>query len=76
MLSNIKKIRRFDLASIIVMISIKVYVTCQTLAKRVPSSRFVLKAIITALISKSSQSLIMKTPNRVHPIHDFQPDSS
>ena len=39
-------------------------------------SRFVLEVIIKALISKSSQSSILKTPNRLHPIHDFPPESS
>ena len=29
-----------------------------------------------ALISKSSRSSILKTPNRLHPIHDFPPESS
>ena len=41
-----------------------------------PDSRFILKAIIKALISKLSRSSILKTPNRLHPIHNFQPDSS
>ena len=41
-----------------------------------PDSRFVLKAIIKALISKSSRSSKLKTPNRLHPIHDFQPNLS
>ena len=39
-------------------------------------SRFVLQGIIKALISKSSRSLIWKTPNSLQPIHDFQPNSS
>ena len=37
---------------------------------------FVLEAIIQALICKSSWSSILKTPNHLHPIHHFQPDSS
>ena len=48
----------------------------KTSAIRGPDSRFVLKAIIKALISKSSRSSIMKTLNRVHPIHNNQPDLS
>ena len=39
-----------------------------------PNLRFVLEASIKALISKSSQSSIMITLNRVHSIHDSQPD--
>ena len=48
----------------------------QTLANRGRDSRFVLEAIIKALISKSSRSLILKTPNCLHTIRYFQPDSS
>ena len=39
-------------------------------------SRSQLEAIIKALISKLSRSSILKTPNCLHPIHNFQPDSS
>ena len=39
-------------------------------------SRFILKVIIKALISKSSQSSIMITLNCVHLNHDSQPDGS
>ena len=42
----------------------------------VPNSRFVLKVIIKSLISKLSLSSILKTPNRLHPIYDFQPNLS
>ena len=45
----------------------------QTSANLDPDSRFILSAIIKALISKSSPSSILKTPNRLHPIHNFQP---
>ena len=38
-------------------------------------SRLVLEAIIKALISKSSQSLIRNIPNHVYLIHPFQPNS-
>ena len=40
------------------------------------SANQVLKAIIKALISKLSRSLILKTPYCLHPIHDFQPNPS
>ena len=43
----------------------------QTSTNRGPDSRFILEAVIKALISKSSWSSIMKTPNHVHLIHDF-----
>ena len=46
----------------------------QTLMNRGPDSRFVLEAIIKALISKSSQSLIMVILNRVHSNHISQPE--
>ena len=46
----------------------------KTAANRRPDLRFVLKAIIKALISRSSRSTILKTPNHLHPIHNFQPD--
>ena len=48
----------------------------QTLANRGPDSRFVLKAIIKALISKSSRCSILKTHNSLYLIPDSQPDSS
>ena len=37
--------------------------TQQTSANRGPDSRFVIEAIVIALISRSSRSSIMKTPN-------------
>ena len=43
----------------------------QTSVNQGLNSRFVLKAIMKALISKSSQSAIMKNPNHVHPIHEY-----
>ena len=48
----------------------------QALANRSPDSRFVLEAIIKALISKSSRCSILKTHNRLYLIPDSQPDSS
>ena len=41
-----------------------------------PETRFLLEAIIKALIFKSSRYSIMRTHNRLHPIPDYQPDSS
>ena len=47
--------------------------TYQTSVNQGPHSRFVLEAIIKALISsKSSWSSILKTLYDLHPIHDFQ----
>ena len=48
----------------------------QTSANRGPHSRFVLGVIIKALIFMSSRNSILKIPNCLRPIHDFQPDSS
>ena len=47
-----------------------------TSANRGSHSRFVLEAIVKALISKLSRSPILKTPNRLHLIHNFQPNLS
>ena len=46
----------------------------QTLAYQGPNSRFVLKAIIKALISKSSQNSMLITLNHVHTNNDSQPN--
>ena len=48
----------------------------QTSANQGPNMRFILGAIIKALISKLSQSSIMITLNCVHLNHDFQPNSN
>ena len=48
----------------------------QTSANRGLDSRFILEAIIKALISKSSRCSILKTHNYLCPIPDSQPDSS
>ena len=41
-----------------------------------PDLSVILEVIIKAPISKLSRSSILKTPNHLHPIHDFQPDTS
>ena len=48
----------------------------QTSTNLDPKLRFILEAIIKALISKSSRSSIMITLNRVHSNHDSHPDSN
>ena len=48
----------------------------QTLVNRGHDSWLVLKAIIKAVMSKSSRSSIRKIPNRAYPIHPIQSNLS